>query len=230
VCAVLAVALLAVDRPARAALPDAEALHAVAPDLARDVLGLALESVGCAQRAGIGADARRLAIIDYTVPSLDPRLWVFDLAAGALLFREHVAHGRATGEDLARAFSNQPGSHQSSLGLFLTQDAYQGRNGYSLRMDGLEPGVNDLARARAIVMHGADYVDPSAGRGRGRLGRSWGCPAVRLSVARPIIDSLAEGQFVFAYYPDREWLAASRLLTCGGEPAGGTARAIRVKR
>jgi hypothetical protein len=182
------------------------------------VLALALDAVRCAQRSGLGNEASRLAVIDYSIPSLEPRLWVFELATGGLLFHDHVAHGRGTGENYAIHFSNLPESHQTSLGLFLTDDVYTGRNGYSLRMDGLEPGINDLARERAIVMHGAPYVDPVGGNQRGRLGRSWGCPAVRPEVARPIIDALAGGQFVFAYYPDREWLASSRFLSCDAAP------------
>jgi hypothetical protein len=196
------------------------------PDLSGEVLELALQSVRCAQRSGVGADASRLAVIDYSIPSLEPRLWVFQLGTGEILFRDHVAHGRGTGENYATHFSNLPESHQTSLGLFLTDEVYTGRNGYSLRMDGLEPGFNHLARDRAIVMHGAPYVDPVGGQSRGRLGRSWGCPAVRPAVARPMIDALAGGQFLFAYYPDREWLASSRFLSCGAPavPADVAAR------
>lgn len=200
--------------PARGADFDAERLRNAAPDLSPSVLGLALDAVSCAQESGHGREASRIAVIDYSLPSLEPRLWVFDLDSGELLFRDHVAHGRGTGENDATSFSNRPGSHQSSLGLFLTDETYVGQNGYSLRMDGLEAGVNDLARERAIVMHGARYVNPAGQRKQGRLGRSWGCPAVRVDVARPIIDALAEGQFVFAYYPDRDWLATSRFLSC----------------
>ena len=101
------------------------------------------------------------------------------------------------------------------LGLFLTRETYQGRNGYSLRMEGLEPGINDAALERAIVMHGAPYVDPQAAAKQGRLGRSFGCPAVREAVARGVIDVLKDGQFVFAYYPDAKWLDTARW-TCAG--------------
>jgi hypothetical protein len=112
-----------------------------------------------------------------------------------------------------------PGSRQTSLGLFRTSETYQGSNGYSLRLDGLEPGFNDLARERAIVLHGAGYVSEDLVRRQGRLGRSWGCPAVRSGVAQPLIDDLKDGQYVFAYYPDAEWLRRSRLLACPGRPA-----------
>jgi len=189
-------------------------LSRLAPAADPKVLELALGAMQCAQANGVGADAHRLAIIDYSRPSLLPRLWVFDLVAGRLLYEEVVAHGQGSGDNMATRFSNDDGSHQSSLGLFVTADTYTGKNGYSLRMRGLEPGVNDAAMSRAIVMHGAPYVDPAQGRRMGRLGRSWGCPAVRSAVARPMIDLLKGGQFVFSYYPDQAWLARSALLNC----------------
>lgn len=194
--------------------PSAATLARLAPDADRGMLVLALNAMRCAQNHGIATDAERLAVIDYRRPSLEPRLWVFDLTEHKLLYEEHVAHGQGSGDNFARIFSNRSGSHESSLGLFVTGDTYTGRNGYSLRMQGLEPGVNDQAQARAIVMHGAPYVDPHAGRAMGRLGRSWGCPAVRSIVARPMIDALKGGQFVFAYYPDEDWLQQSSFLHC----------------
>ncbi|HEY0504447.1 MAG TPA: murein L,D-transpeptidase catalytic domain family protein [Lysobacter sp.] len=198
--------------------PGGRWLSRLAPGADPGVLDLAVSAMQCAQASGVGLDASRLAVIDYSRPSLVPRLWVFDLDAGRLLYEEVVAHGQGSGDNMATRFSNDDGSHQSSLGLFVTADTYTGRNGYSLRMRGLEPGVNDAAMARAIVMHGAPYVDPARGRAMGRLGRSWGCPAVRSAVARPMIDLLKGGQFVFSYYPDQAWLARSALLNC---PAAG---------
>lgn len=188
-------------------------LRAAAPGLDPKVLALALEARDCASQQGV-AEAQRLAVIDYSLPSTRPRLWVFDLARLSLLFAEHVAHGRGTGDNIANRFSNDDGSHESSLGLFRTAETYVGGNGYSLRMDGLEPGVNDRARERAIVMHGAWYVDPALAERQGRLGRSYGCPAVRPAIARPLIDSLKSGQLLFAYYPDKDWLTHSRVLGC----------------
>lgn len=197
-------------------------LRQVAPEVDPKVLALALESAHCAQASGAIAAPRRLAVIDYSRPSTEPRLWVFDLRDTRLLYAEHVAHGRNSGENLAVAFSNRESSHQSSLGLFATAETYFGGNGYSLRMDGLEPGINDQARARAIVMHGAPYVDPDAARRQGRLGRSFGCPAVRSAVAVPMIDTLKQGQLIFAYYPDREWLANSRFFRCRNLSSSGS--------
>lgn len=202
-----------VPSTAHALLPS---LQRLAPEADPKVLALALEARECALAQGSVRDAARIAVIDYSRPSTERRLWVFDLRQQRLLFAEHVAHGRNTGENHARAFSNVEGSYQSSLGLFSTAEPYVGGNGYSLRMDGLEPGVNDRARARAIVMHGAPYVNPIAARSQGRLGRSLGCPAVRPEVARDVIDALKEGQLVFAYYPDQDWLRSSRFLGCRG--------------
>ena len=190
-------------------------LQASAPQADPEVLALALEARACAVRHGDNRAADRLAVIDYSRPSTERRMWVFDLSLGKLLYAEHVAHGRGSGENMARAFSNIDGSHQTSLGLFRTAETYQGGNGYSLRMDGLEPGINDKARDRLIVMHGAPYVNPNQALAQGRLGRSYGCPAVRPQVAREVIDTLKGGHFVFAYYPDRQWLQASRFFKCG---------------
>lgn len=190
------------------------------------VLSLADEAVQCAAERGLGVGARRLAVIDYSRPSLEPRLWVYELPSHRLLYTELVAHGKGSGGDVATAFSNAEGSRQSSLGLFLTGEAYVGGNGYSLRLRGLEPGVNDRAMARAVVIHGAPYVDPQIGRRLGRLGRSWGCPAVRPQIARPLIDTLKGGSFVFAYYPDPAWLSRSTFLGCR-KPARAAARDLR---
>lgn len=193
-----------------------QSLARAAPRADPNVIGLAVDAVQCA--AGMGhPSANRLAVIDYSRPSVEPRLWIFDLGQRRLLHAEWVAHGRNSGENLARSFSNQPGSFESSLGLFLTRESYDGHNGYSLRMEGLDPGFNDLAAERAIVMHGASYVNTGFFRAQGRLGRSQGCPAVRPEVARPIIDSIKDGQYVFSYYPDPGWLAASPYLHCGSQ-------------
>jgi len=229
IAAVLAVFLApaAATMPARTAPKssttafDAARLSKLAPSADPRVLELALDAMHCAQGEGIGADASRLAVIDYSRSSLRPRLWVFDMASQKLLYEEVVAHGQGSGGDVPTKFSNDDGTHASSLGLFLTRDTYIGHNGYSLRMDGLEHGINDAAMSRAIVMHGAAYVDPAAGQRQGRLGRSWGCPALRSAIARPIIDVLKDGQFVFSYYPDQDWLARSALLKC---PAARIAR------
>ena len=176
------------------------------------VFELALKATACAVKSGSIADPSTLTVIDYSRPSTAKRLWVFDLHTRALLHEELVAHGRGSGENLATRFSNQPDSHQSSLGLFLTEDTYVGRNGYSLRLRGLDEGFNDRAYERAIVMHGAPYVSDEAAHTIGRLGRSWGCPALREGVARVVIDRIKRTGVIFAYYPHAAWLKASKYL------------------
>lgn len=131
-----------------------------------------------------------------------------------LVLRDLVAHGAKSGENFATQFSNLEGSHQSSLGLFRTQESYRGAHGYSLRMDGLEPGFNDQARDRALVIHAADYVNSAWSKREGRIGRSQGCPAVRPQVARQVVDKLKDGQFMFSWYPDQRWLKSSTYLNC----------------
>ena len=178
-----------------------------------EVLDLALTATSCAAASGaIDAAPPTLTVIDYSLPSTEPRLWVFDLATGDLLFKELVAHGKNTGDNLATKFSNQMDSRQTSLGLFVTDDPYVGSNGYSLRLDGLDVGFNDRARDRAIVMHGAPYVDSQLAASQGRIGRSWGCPALRTAIAAKVIDRIRGGSVIFSYYPDQEWLQSSRFL------------------
>jgi L,D-transpeptidase-like protein len=176
------------------------------------VFDLALGAASCAVRAGAAVRPTTLTVIDYSKPSSQPRLWVFDLAAHELLYQELVAHGQGSGANLATDFSNDADSHQSSLGLFVTEDTYVGKNGYSLRLNGLDKGFNDRARERAIVMHGASYVDASFVSAQGRLGRSWGCPAIRPAIARTLIDTVKGGSLVFAYYPNQKWLSSSAYL------------------
>lgn len=204
-----------------AATPDLQTrLLRQAPDLDAAVLDLALQARDCA--TGGAAQGSRLAVIDYSRPSTEKRLWIFDLERARLLYHEFVAHGRGSGENHATDFSNREGSHQSSLGLFRTADTYEGGNGYSMRLDGLDPGFNDRARERYIVMHGAPYVDPALAERQGRLGRSLGCPAVRPEVAQEIIDTLREGQWLFAYYPDPDWLGRAASLSCAGQGVART--------
>lgn len=183
-----------------------------APGLRADVLRLALAAASRAEDRGLVPRRNVLTVIDYSLPSSQPRLFIFDLAAHKLLFLELVAHGKGSGGDLASVFSNDPGSLATSLGLFVTADTYNGGNGYSLHLRGLEEGINDMAWDRAIVLHGASYVSTEAVKALGRLGRSWGCPAVRREVSQKIIDTIRGGSPVFAYYPDKSWLSTSAFL------------------
>jgi hypothetical protein len=152
-----------------------------------------------------------LTVIDYSLPSTKKRLWIIDLAEQKILLHTVVAHGRNSGALLAEKFSNRPESYQSSLGFFQTGEAYQGKHGYSLRLDGLEAGINDQARARAIVIHGADYAKETVAATAGRLGRSLGCPAVPPDLSTPLIKLIKEGSLLFIYGKDPNYLRMSKF-------------------
>lgn len=192
----------------------------------KQVMDLARRAWECARRSG-EIDGSLLTVIDYSLPSTAKRLWVMDMPTRRVLFHELVAHGEGSGDLEAVSFSNRPGSRCSSLGLFRTEDIYAGRHGASLRLEGLEPGINDNAMDRALVIHGAAYVNPRIAATYGRLGRSHGCPALDRRVNRPIINRIKGGSAVFAYYPDARWLASSRFLHCGQRLASGDASAAR---
>ncbi len=131
-----------------------------------------------------------LTIIDYSRPSSDQRMFVIDMRNRKLLVETHVSHGRNSGGKMATSFSNRVGSYQSSLGFFKTENTYMGGNGYSLVLNGLEKGINDNAKKRYIVMHGADYANPSFIKTEGRLGRSFGCPAIPRNITKTTIDKI----------------------------------------
>ena len=177
-----------------------------------DVFDMALNAASCAVKTGAVDAPGTLTVIDYSKPSSEKRLWVFDLKSRELIYEELVAHGQGSGANMTTSFSNQPDTHATSLGLFVTDNTYVGKNGYSLRLDGLDKGFNDRARERAIVMHGAPYVSRDFVNKTGRLGRSWGCPAISPDVARQMIDRVKGGGLVFAYYPDKQWLKTSKYL------------------
>lgn len=189
------------------------AAAAAYPGLRDEVLQAALTSYRCARKEGFGKK-RTLTIIDFELPSTEKRLWVIGLRRGELLFHDHVSHGKNTGEDMATDFSNVVDSKQSSIGVFQTAETYIGKNGLSLRLDGLEPGFNDAARERYIVLHGADYVSQAHIDEFGRLGRSWGCPAVPLEITEGLIARIDQGTLLFTWYPDSAWISASRFLNC----------------
>ncbi len=153
-----------------------------------------------------------LTLIDFSRPSTEERLFVIDMKQRKLLFSSVVSHGKNSGGNYATSFSNEYGSYKSSLGFYLTESTYQGKNGYSLILNGLEKGINDRARERAIVMHGAAYADPSIVAEGGRLGRSFGCPAVPRKLSRPIIDAIKGGSVMYIYAETPDYLAHSSVL------------------
>ena len=207
--------------------PLLSALLPQAPGLRPEVLKLALDSAACAAKRGLVRRNDVLTVIDYSLASSQKRLFVFDLQSQRILFHELVAHGKNSGGDVATHFSNSSGSLATSLGLFVTEGTYVGGNGYSLRLRGLEEGVNDMAWDRLIVMHGAYYVSQEAIRALGRLGRSWGCPAVRSEIAQELIDTVRGGSAIFAYYPDKKWLSASHFIPAPASSSPSTQVASR---
>lgn len=164
----------------------------------------------------LGADNKKiLSIIDFDRPSTQKRLFVLDMENKKILFNSYVAHGRNSGELYAKYFSNKNGSYKSSLGFYETENTYNGRNGYSLILNGLEKGINDKAKARAIVIHGADYCSKDAIKSNGRLGRSLGCPSLPLELAKPIINTIKNGSLLFIYASNNDYLSMSRILPKG---------------
>lgn len=153
-----------------------------------------------------------ITIIDFSKLSTQERFFVIDLENKLILYKSLVAHGKNSGENIADSFSNDSKSLKSCLGFFLTAETYTGKHGYSLKLDGLEPGINDNARQRAIVIHGADYVSASFAQQHGRLGRSWGCPALPTDRSKEIIDKISQGSCLFIYGNDPKYLKNSKIL------------------
>lgn len=161
-----------------------------------------------------GKDTKEvLTIIDYSKPSSERRLWVVDMKHNKVLFNTFVAHGKNSGQAKSTSFSNQPKSLKSSFGVFETEETYTGHEGYSMRIQGLEHGLNDNVYRRKVVFHGADYVSEHIAKVKGMVGRSWGCMAVSRQVIKPLINTIKNKTLVVAYYPDNHWLKHSTYLT-----------------
>ena len=154
-----------------------------------------------------------LTLIDFSKPSTEKRLYVFDMKNRKMLFNSLVSHGRNSGGNYATSFSNEYGSYKSSLGFYLTESTYNGGNGDSLILNELEKGINDKAKERAIVVHGATYANPSVIKGGGRLGRSLGCPALPQKISKPIIDAIKGGSVMYIYAEKPEYFAQSEILS-----------------
>ena len=154
-----------------------------------------------------------ISIIDFSLPSTEKRLYVVDMRNYQVLYKTYVAHGRNSGALMANSFSNAPSSNKSSLGFYKTLGTYIGKHGYSLKLEGLERGINDNAYNRAIVMHGADYVNPSYIPKLGYIGRSQGCPAVSNREATPIINTIKDGSCLFIYSPNEFYQQHSSVIS-----------------
>ena len=176
-----------------------------------DVFARAVAGYAVLEQSGKLSKKNILTIIDFRMPSNEKRLWVIDLKKKEVLFHSLTAHGRNTGNLFAESFSNIPNSNQSSLGFYITGQKYIGKHGVSLKLHGVEKGINDMAESRAIVMHGADYVSDSYIKKYGRLGRSFGCPAVPMGFHEKLIPILAGGTCLFIYYPDAQYLAETEF-------------------
>lgn len=154
-----------------------------------------------------------LTIVDYSLSSKSNRLWVIDMNENRVVFNTLVAHGKNSGEDFATRFSNINESNQSSLGFFATGETYNGQHGLSLKLDGLEVGINNNARQRAIVIHGADYVSKDFIKQHNRLGRSQGCPALPIEMSKKIIQTIKNKSCLFIYYPSNNYSKSSKLIS-----------------
>lgn len=192
-------------------------------DLDREVLSAALYAFDAAWKAG-ETDRLELTVIDFSLHSVHRRLWTLDLRDGSVLFHQRVSHGEGSADAAdpgwAVAFSNTEGSHQSSLGLMRTASRYQSAdNGLSLRLDGLDDGVNDAVRSRAIVIHSDSYATDAFAAAHGRMGLSWGCQVVDPAVIAELVDTIEGGALVFSWYPDPTWLASSAWLAGWTPPA-----------
>jgi len=186
--------------------------------LGRQVFDYAMKGFNFMKEMGTLGNEHIISIVDFSKPSSQKRLFIIDIKNYQVLFNTYVAHGMQSGKEFANKFSNKPESNKSSLGFYETLDTYMGGNGYSLRLKGMEHGINDNANRRAIVMHGAPYVDERLINSQGYIGRSWGCPAVPTRLSRPIIDKIKNGTCLFIYSPEKKYLSHSKILNSNYPP------------
>lgn len=187
------------------------ALASQAKNLDPKVVELALTAYQEAKARGL-VKKPYLAVIDYSKRSVEKRLWIYDLAHNKLVYELYVSHGEGSGADIATRFSNIKDSRQTSIGVFTTAETYEGMYGLSLRLDGREPGFNDNARKRSIIIHGADFAREDYIKKHGVLGTSWACPTVSDEISDQLIELIKNGSLIFAYYPDKRWLGSSSFL------------------
>jgi len=189
-----------------------ENLHLADLQLSQEAYALAVRGFKKMMSLGALHNTDILSIVDFSLPSNKKRLFIIDMASGSLLFNTYVAHGRNSGKAMANSFSNHASSFKSSLGFYVTGSTYQGDNGYSLRLEGKERGINDNALNRKIVMHGAPYVSEEMIAQKGYLGRSLGCPAIPEELHHEIIETIRDGSCLFIYKPSKQYFAKSILL------------------
>lgn len=189
-----------------------KAWNLTAIGLSYDAFNYALKGYEYLQQKNLLGNSKVLTIVDYSKPSSQKRLFVLNMVSGEVLFNSLVAHGRNSGLAYATDFSNAESSHKTSLGFFITGNTYNGGNGYSLKLNGCEKGINDKALQRAIVMHGADYANENFIQSNGYLGRSYGCPAVPQKINKKIIDVIKNGSCMFLYHPTKKYTGVSKIL------------------
>jgi hypothetical protein len=185
--------------------------------VAAETMKLALTGYAALNEQGKISNKDIITIVDFSKPSTEERMFVINLKTKAVMAKSLVAHGRNSGENWAEKFSNNSESYQSSLGFYIASETYNGKHGYSLRLDGQETGINDKARARGVVIHGAEYVSKQFIASTGRLGRSQGCPALPMDQYEKIISLIKEGTCLFIYHPDKSYVIQSPLLKAYNE-------------
>lgn len=188
-----------------------DSLHLADLGLSKDAMRLAYKGHEELVERGVLNNEDVLAVCDFSQSSDNKRLYIIDTKNYRILFNTYVAHGKNSGLNYAERFSNTPESLQSSLGFYRTKSTYFGKHGLSLKLEGLEKGFNDNAEARAVVMHGADYIGDNR-LGSAYMGRSFGCPAVPQAQSEKIINMLKNGTCLFIYHPTQKYLNASRIL------------------
>ena len=177
-----------------------------------DAFRYALQGMQRMKDKGYEFNSNIVTIADFSQPSYKKRLFIVDLDNYQVLFNTYVSHGRNSGKEIPKKFSNKLSSYQSSPGFYLTKNTYFGKHGYSLQLEGLEKGINDNAIRRAIVMHGADYVNESYISSQGYIGRSQGCPAIPTEFTMPVINTIKDGSCLFIYTPSLSYTKRSTLL------------------
>jgi len=180
--------------------------------LSKEAFEQGIKGLNYLNKSGTINNSDIITIIDFSLPATEKRLFVIDLKNNKVLYNTYVAHGRNSGEITANRFSNKNKSCQSSLGFYVTGDTYQGKHGYSLRLEGLERGINDNAMKRGIVMHSAWYVNEKLAERKGYVGRSEGCPAISKTVYKPIISNIKDGTCLFIYSPNNTYASHSDIL------------------
>jgi len=180
--------------------------------LSKDAFTYAVEGFNYLLSSGKLKNDRILSIVDFSLPSSKKRLFVIDMENWKVLFNTYVSHGRNSGKEYARQFSNSPESFKSSLGFYITKGTYNGQHGYSLQLEGEEKGINDNALSRAIVMHSADYVNENIVKIQGYVGRSLGCPALPEKLTKSIIETIKDGSCLFMFSPNSNYISKSQIL------------------